>query len=96
MYVQISNGTQRQRTTAGALKVAVALRDSQSSAGGKQTRKQQCGGERREGEGGRESETEREREGKIKLKAKLWRMWVLMVGIGIRFSLGVIIAFSFG
>lgn len=54
--------------TAEALKVAVALRDSQRSADGKQTRKQQCGGK---GERVRESETEREREKKIKLKAKL-------------------------
>lgn len=50
MYVKISNGTQRQRVTAAPLKVAVALGDSQRSADGKQTRKQQCGG-RRSGEG---------------------------------------------
>lgn len=53
--------------TAEALKVAVALRDSQRSADGKQTRKQQCGGK---GERVRESETEREREGKNKVKSK--------------------------
>lgn len=54
--------------TAEPLKVAVALGDSQRSTGGKQTRKQQCGGKReREGE----SETERERRKKNKkLKAK--------------------------
>lgn len=32
--------------TAEPLKVAVALGDSQRSTGGKQTRKQQCGGKR--------------------------------------------------
>lgn len=87
MYVKISNGTQRQRVTAEALKVAVALRDSQRSVDGKQTRKQQCGGKSE-----RESETGRKRD-KLKLKAKLWRMWVLMMGIGITFSLGVSIVF---
>ena len=50
--------------TAEPLKVAVALGDSQRSTGGKQTRKQQCGGKR---ERERESETE---EKKQKLKAK--------------------------
>lgn len=53
--------------TAEALKVAVALRDSQRSTDGKQTRKQQCGG-RRESEGVRAGGKERK---KIKLKAKL-------------------------
>lgn len=55
--------------TAEALKVAVALRDSQSSAGGKQTRKQQCGGERRGRgrEGVRDGEGKR---GKNKVKSK--------------------------
>lgn len=55
--------------TAEALKVAVALCDSQRSADGKQTRKQQC--RKGKGERVRESETERKREEKIKLKAKL-------------------------
>lgn len=54
--------------TAEPLKVAVALGDSQRSTGGKQTRKQQCGGKR-------ERERVRDREGKgekkkQKLKAK--------------------------
>lgn len=66
MYVKISNGTQRQRVTAEALKVAVALRDSQRSADGKQTKKQQCGGK---GARVREAETKREREQK-KVKSK--------------------------
>lgn len=51
--------------TAEPLKVAVALRDSQRSADGKQTRKQQCRGKR---------ERVRQSEGKgkkQKLKAKL-------------------------
>lgn len=65
MYVKISNGTQRRRVTAEPLKVAVALGDSQRSTGGKQTRKQQCGG-KREGE----SHRQREEEKKQKLKAK--------------------------
>lgn len=45
--------------TAEPLKVAVALGDSQRSTGGKQTRKQQCGGKR-------ERERVRDREGKKK------------------------------
>lgn len=72
--------------TAEPLKVAVALGDSQRSTGGKQTRKQQCGGKRvrdREGKGKKQ-----------KLKAKQGRMWVLMTGIGIRFSLGVSLFFN--
>lgn len=95
MYVKISNGTQRRRVTAEPLKVAVALGDSQRSTDGKQTRKQQCGGKRE-----RESETERERERgerkktNQKLKAKQWRMWVLMMGTGISFSLSVSLFFN--
>lgn len=52
--------------TAEPLKVAVALGDSQRSTGGKQTRKQQCGG-KRESVRGRER---KRREKKQKLKAK--------------------------
>lgn len=46
---------------------------------------------------GKEGESERERnnhEKNKKLKAKHWRMWVLMTGIGIRFSLGVSLFFN--
>lgn len=50
--------------TAAPLKVAVALRDSQRSADGKQTRKQQCGGKR---ERVRQSEG---KEKKTKVKSK--------------------------
>lgn len=49
--------------TAEPLKVAVALGDSQRSTGGKQTRKQQCGGKR-------ERVRDRGKEKKTKVKSK--------------------------
>lgn len=82
MYVKISNRTQRRRVTAEPLKVAVALSDSQRSADGKQTRKQQCGG--RKGKKVRYTE-----KGKIiKVKSKTVRNVGLdMMETGISFSL---------
>ncbi len=61
--------------TAEPLKVAVALGDSQRSTGGKQTRKQQCGGKRE-----RERESQRQR-GKEKKTTKVKSKTVKNVGL---------------